>query len=102
MAIELKQFGKEYRPNKGKSYFTMAAGKEPVPVTHVEKNKACQLYWYCVQKPDLSWLAFDVRELPNFDISEFEAVKFWLMKRFYVADYLQNQNIQGFSFFSCG
>lgn len=100
MAISLIELGKEYRPHRGKSFFTMGRRHRLVPVTHLEKHKVCELYWYCVQKWDDNWIAFDVRGLPNFDVLAFKAIIYWIEQREFVAKYLDNQNIQDYSFFN--
>lgn len=97
MAINIEQFGNEYKPHRGLRFFPL--GNDLVPVTHVEKNKACQIYGYCIRDFSGHWWVFDVRELPDFNISVFENLPCWLDQRNYVAIYLTTQNLKDFSFF---
>lgn len=92
--IPIKQFGKEYKPNRGKSSFTINGGKTRIQITHLEKSKACQLYWYCFALFDNQWIAFDIRHLPDFKLQEYEEVHYWLYRREFVREYFQNRNIE--------
>ena len=99
LSVPIKKLGKDHKPHRGYSYFIIG-DRHTIPVTHVEKDNACQLYWYCVQLFDGTWLAFDVRTLPNFDMPNFEATPSWLGKRQYVAEYLNSRNMPDLSFFT--
>lgn len=98
MAINIEQFGKGYKPHRGRRFFPI--GETMIPVTHVEKEKACQIYGYCIQDLSGNWWVFDVREMPHFDIPVFENLPCWLDQLNYVAIYLTTQNIKDFSFFN--
>lgn len=98
MAFNIEQFGKDYKPHREVSFFTIGT-VSLVPVTHLEKGKSCQIYWYCVRDFRERWWVFDVRELPNFEIEVYDKIPFWIYRRDFVAKYLNSQKMTDFSFF---
>ena len=99
MAINIEQFGKDHKPHRGRSFFTVG-NNSMIPVTHLQKGAACQIYWYCIQDISDNWWCFDVRELPNFKIEVFDKIPFCLDRREFVAQYLNSQKLTDFSFFN--